>query len=482
MTDESENVCENCGSGLAIDDVDEETEETGVEEYDLLVIGSGSGLDVASVYHSRGKKVALAEPGPLGGTCLNRGCIPSKMLIHHADIIETIHDSERFHIDASVDDIAFKDIIDEVNETVGEDAESIESSIRSSDDYDLYKDEATFVDEKTVEVDGQRISADQVLIAAGTRPTIPPIDGIEDVDYMTSKEALARDEKPDHMIMIGGGYIATELAHFYKAMGTEITIIEMSEVLVGNEDREISEKFTEIASEEYDVHTELKAREVQQDGDTITVTALDKDDKEHTFEGDALMVAAGRVPNTDTLKVEEAGVETDDRGFVKTNEKLETTADDVYALGDIAGNYMFKHSANLEAQYAMWNMLLGRDEAVDYTAMPHAIFSRPEVAGVGMTEQQLDEDGRDYTVGRYEYEKTGKGMALKEDDGFVKVLADPETDEILGCHIMGPHAAKMIHEVLVAMRHGEGTVDEITDTIHIHPALNEVVQRAFKQV
>ncbi|MCJ7429154.1 MAG: dihydrolipoyl dehydrogenase [Candidatus Nanohaloarchaeota archaeon QJJ-5] len=452
------------------------------EDYDLLVIGAGSGLDVASAYHSRGKRVALVEPGPLGGTCLNRGCIPSKMLIHRADIVETIKDADRFHIDASVEDISFKDIIDEVNETVGEDAASIEQAVRESDDYDLYKAKAEFVDEKTVEVDGTRITADQVLISAGTRPLIPPVDGLEDVEYMTSKEALEREQAPGHMIIIGGGYIATELAHFYKAMGTDITIIEMSDVLVGNEDREISEKFTEIAREQFDVHTEMKATAVDQDGDTFSVTALDTEETEHTFDGDALLVAAGRVPNTDSLNVEAAGVETDDRGFIETDEKLQTSADGVYALGDIAGNYMFKHSANLEAQYAMWNMLLDRGEAVDYTAMPHAIFSRPEVAGVGMTEQQLEENGRDYRVARYDYSDTGKGMALKEEDGFVKVLADPETDEILGCHIMGPHAAKLIHEVLVAMRHGDGTVEEIADTIHIHPALNEVVQRAFNQL
>lgn len=482
MTNDTENICENCGAGLAIDDVDEDETETTAEEYDLLVIGSGSGLDVASAYHSRDKNVALVEPGPLGGTCLNRGCIPSKMLIHRADIVETIHDADKFHIDASIDDIAFADIIDEVNEAVGEDSASIERAVKQSDNYDLYRTKARFVDEKTVEVDGDQITADQVLIAAGTRPLIPPIDGLEDVDYMTSKEALSRTERPDHMLIIGGGYIATELAHFYKAMGTDITIIEMSDVLVGNEDREISEKFTDSAHDQFDVNTGFKATEVAEDGDMVTVTAVNKDDEEHIFEGDALLVAVGRVPNTDDLNVEAAGVETDDRGYLETNEQLETTADDVYALGDIAGNYMFKHSANLEAQYALWNMLLDRGEAVDYRAMPHAIFSRPEVAGVGKTEQQLEEDGMEYRVARYEYADTGKGMAIKEEDGFVKVLAAPESGEILGCHIMGPHAAKMIHEVLVAMRHGDGTVDEIADTIHIHPALNEVVQRAFKKL
>ncbi len=451
-----------------------------MKEFDAIVVGAGSGLDIASGYASNGKKVAVVEPGPLGGTCLNRGCIPSKMLIHHADVASTVKDSERFHIDAELNSVDFSSIVREVNETVSEDAEHIENAVRESDNHTLYKTEAKFVDEKVLEVDGEKITADTIFVAAGTRPLVPPIDGLESVDYLTSREALQLEEQPEDLVVIGGGYIAVELAHFYQALGTKVTIIEMSDALVSREDREVSEKFTEIASEKYDVNLGLKASRVEEVGEKLKVTAEDENGNKHSFAGDELLVAAGRVPNTDRLKVEKAGIETDERGFVETDEYLRTNIDGIYAIGDIAGNWMFKHSANLEAEHAFRNAMSGDEHPVDYTAMPHAIFSSPQVSGVGKTEQELEEEDADYAVGTYGYRKTGMGLALKEEDGFVKVLADPESREILGCHIIGPHASSIIHEVLVAMRSGSGKLDDITDTVHIHPALNEVVQRAFR--
>ncbi|MDY6789426.1 MAG: dihydrolipoyl dehydrogenase [Candidatus Nanohaloarchaea archaeon] len=452
-----------------------------MEEFDCIVLGAGSGLTVASQYANRGKQVAVVEPGPMGGTCLNRGCIPSKMLIHHADVAKTIKESEKFHIDSSFEGLDFSAITSEVSETVDEDAESIERGIKKSDNHTLYKTEGKFVDNKVIEVDEEKITADQIVIAAGTRPMVPPIEGLDEVDYITSKEALRLEEQPEELVIIGGGYIATELAHFYGSLGTDISIIEMGDSLVGREDREVSEKFTEMFSEKYDVNLGLKASKVEEEQDKIKVTAEDKEGNTKEFSGDELLVAAGRVPNTDNLKLEEnTDIETDERGFVETDRTLETGVEGVYALGDIAGNWAFKHSANLEAEYVVRNALFDQEKEPDYTAMPHAIFSDPEVSGVGKTEQELEEEGAEYSVGKYPYKKTGRGMALKE-EGFVKVLADPDGN-ILGCHIIGPHASSILHEVLVAMRHGSGKISDIKNTIHIHPALNEVVERAFRQV
>lgn len=452
-----------------------------MEEFDVIVIGAGSGLDVASAYTNRGKDVAIVEPGPLGGTCLNRGCIPSKMLIHHADIVETVEDSDKFHIDAEVNDIDFQAITEEVNDTVSEDAENIENAIEKSDKHTLYKAEASFVDEKIIEVDGEKITADLIFVAAGTRPMVPPVNGLEDVEYLTSKEALQLSEKPDELVVIGGGYIAVELAHFFDAMGTEVKILEMTDSLVGREDRDISETFTQLASEKYDVNLGLKATEVEQEDGKITVYAEDKEGNQESFSGDELLVAAGRVPNTDNLEVEEAGIETTERGFIETDEYLETSVNGVYALGDIADNWMFKHAANYEAELAFKNSLTGNKHSADYTAMPHAIFSSPQISGVGKTEQQLEDEEVEYVKAIYDYSNTGMGLALKEENGFVKVLASEE-GEILGCHMIGPDASSIIHEVLVAMKAGTGNVEDIKQTIHIHPALNEVVQRAFNQL
>ncbi|WP_414837425.1 dihydrolipoyl dehydrogenase [Candidatus Nanosalina sp. VS9-1] len=447
-----------------------------MEEYDLIVIGAGSGLDVASAFASRGKSVAVIEPGPLGGTCLNRGCIPSKMLIHRADVVKEIQNSEKFGIEASVDDIHFSEMVEEVNEEVRQDSKNIEEGIKASENHTLYRTEAEFIDNSTLEVDGEKITADKIVVAAGTRPFIPPIDGIEDVDYMTSKEALEMTEKPDDMIVVGGGYISNELAHFFEAMGIDVTILERGERLLRNEDREVSIKYTELASERFNVELETEASEVyEEDGRTIVVA----DGKE--YEADELFIAAGRVPNTDSLKVGNTDIETDESGYIEVDEYMNTSVDHIYALGDIIGKHPFKHAANKEANVALINAFVGNKKEIDYTAMPHAVFSAPQIAGVGKTEQELEEEDTEYVKASYEYEKTGMGMALKDEDGFVKVLASEE-GEILGCHIIGPHASQQIHEVLVAMKAGSGTVSDIQDTIHIHPALNEVVQRAFNQL
>jgi len=469
-----------------------------MKEFDVIVVGAGSGLSVASAYASKGKNVAVVEPGPMGGTCLNRGCIPSKMLIHRADVAETIKGSEEFGIHSEIHDIEFENIVEEINSEVSEDAENIEKGIRNSENHTLYKTEAEFVDEKVLEVGGEEITADKIFVAAGSRPLVPPIGGLEQSGYMTSSDALHLEEQPEDLVVIGGGYIACELAHFYQSLGTDVTIIEMGESLLKREDREVSEKFTEIASRKYNVELGLKASRVEKAGGKKKVVAEDKEGNKHSFAGEKLLVAAGRRPNTDKLNVEEAGIETDDRGFIETDEYLETNVEGVYALGDIAGNYMFKHSANLEAKHAYRNAVSGNQYPVDYTAMPHAVFSSPQISGVGKTEQELEDADcscgesacssnsekcceEEFFKATYDYSDTGMGGALKEKHGFVKVLASPE-GEILGCHIIGPDASSIIHEVLVAMKAGTGKVSDIKDTIHIHPALNEVVQRAFNQL
>jgi len=465
-----------------------------MEKFDFLVIGSGSGLEVANVAANQGESVAVVEKGPLGGTCLNRGCIPSKHLLYHADVLETIERADEFHIDATVAGVAFADIVREVNEEVAADADSIRNGLRSSSQHELFEGEGRFVDERTVEIsggadDGTRIRAETVLIAAGTRPSIPPIDGIETVDYLTSTEALQLEERPDHLLIVGGGYIAAELAHFFGTFGTEVTIIGRRPNLLPNADEEVAAAFTERYADKFTVHTGHAATVASQEGDTVTVEArpyeyaedggsgIVEDADPVTVTGDKLLVAAGRRPNTDTLNLDATGVGTDEGGFVETDEHLETAVDGIWALGDIVGEYLLKHSANHEARAVARN-IFGSDPApVDYTAMPFAVFAAPEVAGVGATESELREAGREYATNTYRYDDTARGNAMQA-DGFVKALIDLE-GEILGCQIVGPDASTLIQEVVVAMKSGSGTVRDIRESIHIHPALPEVVQRAF---
>ncbi|RCU44345.1 dihydrolipoyl dehydrogenase [Haloplanus salinus] len=463
-----------------------------MDEFDFLVIGSGSGLDVANVAANQGQSVAVIEKGPLGGTCLNRGCIPSKLLLYHADVLETIERAGEFHIDARVEDIGFADIVREVNEEVEADAESIRQGLRSSSQHSLFEGEGRFVDDHTVEVvdgedDGARLRAETILIAAGSRPAIPSIGGIDDVEYLTSTEALQLETPPDHLVIVGGGYIAAELGHFFGTFGSDVTIIGRRPNLLPEADDEVAESFTERYADRFTVHTGHTATAVSESDGTVSVEArpyeygddggIVDDDTSVTVTGDELLIAAGRVSNADTLNLDATGVETDEQGFVETDEYLRTAADGVWALGDIVGEYLLKHNANHEARTVARNIFGSDLEAVDYSAMPFAVFASPEVAGVGASESDLRAEGRDYATNTYRYEETARGDAMKA-EGFVKVLIDLD-GEILGCHIIGPDASTLVQEVVGAMTAGSGTVQDIRESIHIHPALPEVVQRAF---
>jgi dihydrolipoamide dehydrogenase len=463
-----------------------------METFDFLVVGSGSGLDVANVAANQGQSVAIVEKGPLGGTCLNRGCIPSKLLLYHADVLETVERAGEFNIDVTVDSVDFADIVREVNEEVSGDAEGIRRGLESSSQHALFDGEARFVDERTLEIsggenDGTRLRAETILLAAGSRPAIPPIDGIESVDYLTSTEALQLEAPPDHLVVVGGGYIAAELGHFFETFGSDVTIIGRRPELLPQTDPEIAAWFTDQYRDRLTVHAGHEVTSVTEDDGSTTVEArpyeygedggpVDEADPV-TVTGDELLVAAGRQSNADTLNLDATGVETDDCGFVETDEYLQTDAEGVWALGDIVGEYLLKHNANHEARTAARNIFGEELHAVDYTAMPYAVFAAPEVAGVGATEDELQAAGREYATNTHEYGDTARGDAMKT-NGLVKVLIDLE-GEILGCHIVGPQASTLIQEVVVAMKSGSGTVRDIRESVHIHPALPEVIDRAF---
>ncbi|KZN26480.1 dihydrolipoamide dehydrogenase [Haladaptatus sp. R4] len=452
-----------------------------MDDYDIVVIGGGTGNKVALAAADRGESVALIERGPLGGTCVNRGCNPSKTLIHRADVAETVRHAGEFGIDADLDRIDFPRIVHEVTEMIDGKSDELRRAIEERETITLYRDEAKFVGERTLRVGDEEIRGEKVVVAVGARPAIPPIDGLDDVDYLTSTDALRLDRRPDRLVVIGGGYIAAELGYFYEALGTAVTIIGRSDVLVPSEDREVAETFTEIARRRHTVHVGYEATAVTQADGRVTVTATSDDGEPIAVTADELLVATGRRPNTDRLAPEKAGIDLDDRGYVETDEYLETSAENVWAHGDCIRPYHFKHAADHEAKYVVKNALDGKGEAVDYAGIGHAIFTSPQVAGTGKTEEELDEAGQEYAVGRCAYRDTVMGNALRDRDGFVKVLAAPD-GEILGCHIVGPDASTLIHEVLLALASGSGTVDDVTGTIHIHPALSKVVLKAFRDV
>jgi mycothione reductase len=459
------------------------------EKFDLIVIGSGSGLDVANAAASQhGLKVAIIEKDKMGGTCLNRGCIPSKLLIHSADVAEVIKNAGIFGIKVDGFSVDFEKIIERVNTITDSHSAAIRKSYENSDNPKLFAKECRFVGKKMIALGGTNvndeviITAENILIASGTRPKIPKIKGLQESGYITSDESLRLKRQPRSLTFIGGGYITCELAHFYGSLGTEINIVQIEEVLIPKEDKEISQKFTEVFSKKYNVYLGYNVELVFKDDSNIFhIVAKNKfSGKMLELNSEQLLIAVGREPTSDSLDIIKTDVKLDENGFVLVDRYLETNIKGIFALGDAVGRYQFKHNANNEARYAYHNMLVPdtKKVPVDYTAMPHAIFSSPQVAGVGFTEQQLSIKGIDYQKSIYPYIMTGMGEAIQDRDGFVKFLVSSNDKKILGCHIIGTDASTLIHEVLVAMKAGDGTVQNITKTIHIHPALSEVIARA----
>ncbi|AIF84246.1 pyruvate/2-oxoglutarate dehydrogenase complex, dihydrolipoamide dehydrogenase component [Candidatus Nitrososphaera evergladensis SR1] len=453
-----------------------------VEKFDLIVVGSGAGLDVANAAAQSRLKVALVEKSKMGGTCLNRGCIPSKLLIHSADVAQTIRTAEQFGIRVEKFSVDFEKIIRRTNGIIDSESDGIRSALSEIDNPRLFPVECRFVGKKEILVGQDHIiTAERILLASGTRPMIPKIAGLEKGVYITSDEALRLEKQPRVLTIIGGGYIAAELAHFFGSLGTKINIIQKSDMLLTREDEEVSHKFTEILSKKYNVYLGFDTQLITRRNDKIIVSAKrSKTGEDIEIESDQLLLATGRVPNSDTLALDLAGVGTDSRGYIIVDEFLETNVKGIFALGDAVGKYQFRHSANLEAQYAFNNIISHPDKKipVNYTAMPHAIFSSPQVAAAGYTEQELREKGAKYSKSVYPYAQTAMGEAIEDNDGFVKFLVDKNDGKILGCHILGTDASILIHEVLVSMRAGSGTIGDIQRTVHIHPALSEVVSRA----
>jgi mycothione reductase len=468
-----------------------------LQKFDLIVIGGGSGLDIANAaaFHNR-LKVAIIEKDRLGGTCLNRGCIPSKLLIHSADVIETIKRADLFGINVKEFSIDYKKIVSRVNEITDSESDEIKKNLLEIENPKFFAKECRFVGEKKIAFykengdidDGDNvITAEKILIATGTRPSIPAnIKGLEKSGFITSDEALRLKEKPDVITFIGGGYITCELAHFFGSLGTKINIIQRNKLLISKEDREISKKFTDIFNNKYSVYLNYNPESVSKFKDDnkgiemFKVIAKNFDNGEIIeIDSDQLIVATGRSPNTLSLNLEKTKVKVNENGFIIVDENLETTMTGIFALGDVVGKYLFKHNANLEAKYAYRNIIhYDKKLPVDYTAMPHAIFSSPQVASVGLTEKELKEKGIKYKKSKYLYINTGMGQAIEDNDGFVKFLVDNKSRKILGCHIIGTDASTLIHEVLVVMKYGDGTIDNISNTVHIHPALSEVIARA----
>jgi len=451
-----------------------------MEKFDVLVIGSGSGMLIVPVAVGSGLKTAVVENGPMGGTCLNRGCVPSKMLIYPADVVSTIKEAQRLVVNATVNSIDFQNIMSRMRTLVNGDSSAQASAVQATSGLTWFKETGKFTSDYTMQVGEHAITAERIFIVSGARPSVPPIKGIEQVNYLTSDTVLQLETPPKNILIIGGGYIGVEYGHFFSGIGVKTTVIQRPFRLLPEEEPEISDLLKRELEQRITIYAGFEVVSAKQEGTVKTVVARNREDGSFKdFSAEALMVAAGRVPNSDLLKPEKTGVKLDERGYIKVNEYLETSKRNIWAFGDAIGKEMFKHVANYEASVAWHNAVHEHKVAVDYSAAPHAVFTHPQVASVGLKEAEAKKQGYKILVGKAFYKDTAMGGAMGEPEGFVKVVVERETGKLLGGHIIGAEASVLIQEITNAMVTESKSYAPIMRAMHIHPALSEVVQNAF---
>lgn len=455
----------------------------GVKTYDLIAVGTGSATNLIDPFLRKNPdaRVAIIDKDKPGGICLTRGCIPTKLLTTVADLVRAIERAGEFGIDARIDEVSFERIMARMHAHIDPDIESIGQGLSNHPQIDYFRTAAEFVAPYTLKVGGNRIQSKLFFLCAGSRPIIPTIDGIDKVPYHTTDTILDIKKRPSRLLIVGGGYIAAEFGHFFSAVGSTVTVIGRNAKFLPDEDPDVSALAAVELRKRLDLRTNQEAIRATQRGAEIELTTRDRSTgNESTVRGDLLLIAAGRTSNGNVLKPEAGGIETHGDGWIRVNDYLETNQPGIWAFGDCIGRYQFKHSANYESGIVFQNALFGGRVVPDYHSVPHAVFTDPEIAGVGMTEPEARAayPVNDLLVGRYRYEDTAKGQALNVQDMFVKVIAHAGTRKILGAHIIGPQASVLVQEIVNVMNVPGGTFDAVTSHMHIHPALSEVVERA----
>ncbi|HUI45865.1 MAG TPA: dihydrolipoyl dehydrogenase [Nitrospirota bacterium] len=452
-----------------------------MKEYDIIVVGSGSGTNLIDDALEHNKTVALVDKGPVGGTCLNVGCIPTKLIIFPADRIMEIREAEKFGITAEIMKIDFAAIMARMRASVKQGHDHIQEALAKAENFDFYFGEAHFTGAYTLQVNDKEIRGKTLFLASGARPYIPSIKGIESSEYLTNETALQLTEKPESLVIIGGGYIAVEFAHFFDAVGTKVTILQRNSRLVPEEEPEVSKLLKAALSRRMTIYTDTEAIEIRQTGKVTTVVAKErKTGKQREITARHVLIAAGRKSNADALMVGNTGVKTNEKGYIIVDEFFETTKKNIWAFGDAIGKKMFRHAANHEVELVWHNAVHGKKSRMNYLTVPHAVFSWPEIASVGLTQEQAATmvGLKDLLVGVAMYSDVARGEAMMETEGFVKAIVHRKTAKILGFHIIGPQASILIQEVVNAMA-ADGNIWSLAKGIHIHPALSEVILKAF---
>jgi mycothione reductase len=453
-----------------------------MKDFDVILVGTGSGMNIVSAMQEQNPelKIAIIDKDEPGGICLTRGCIPSKLLLYPADIVRTVQGAARFGIEAPIKDVHFDKVMERMAKTISADIEAIRHGLSNAPNVTYYHSAAEFIGPYTMKVGSDTIKAPMILLCIGSRPMIPPIKGLDKTGYHTSDTVLGLRRLPSAVGIIGGGYVAAEYGHFFASMGSRVTILGRRPQFLPQEDPEISEIARTEMSKSMTILTNTQVVEVDHSMlGKKTIIGIDRTTgQKFTVPVEEVLVATGRTSNADILHPERSGILVDQSGWITTDERLETAAPGIWAFGDAGGKYMFKHVANYESAVVYRNAVGKKNEAADYHAVPHAVFTHPEIASVGMCESEAVQTiGKDkLLLGRARFEDTARGMAMNA-TGLVKVVAKMENETIIGAHIIGPEASVLIQE-LVTLMYAGGNARAITNGMHIHPALSEVVERA----
>ena len=449
-----------------------------MKEYGLIVIGTGAGMNVVDVALQRGLRVAIVEEGPLGGTCLNRGCIPSKVLVHAADSIREAEAAARAGVSLRLEKVDFALLKKRMWDIVLTGRHELEQGVKRVPGLDLYPIKGSFVSDYTMQVGNETIKASRIVIASGARAQIPPVPGLDGVKYHTYRTVFDIEEQPESIVILGGGYIGCEFAHFFSAIGTKVTLVGRNPALLPHEEPETSALVRKRLSAHVEVHTGAETLRVEGREGRIAVAVKDPQTGEKTVEAQHLLVATGVRSNSDWVMPEKTGVKTDDKGWIQTNQFLETTKPNIYALGDALGRNMYRHTANYQASVVRYNLFSEKRATVDLHAVPHAVFTDPQVGQVGMTEEEA-KAGRKVMVGFARYYDTAMGYAYADEEAFVKVIVEHPSRRILGATVVVPQASIMVQQVVNLMNAEAQTYMPLARAQIIHPTLTEALASAF---
>lgn len=458
-----------------------------MQHYDLTIIGTGSGNSIPDPgFDARygDMRIALCEQGTFGGTCLNVGCIPTKMFVYAAEVAHTVRTSARYGIDAHIDGVRWPDIVDRVFGRIDPIAAGGEAYKRGLSNIDVYSHHTRFTGVRDGRYllrteGGDEFSSDQVVIAAGSRATVPPAIHDCGVAYHTSDTIMRIEELPEHLVIVGGGFVAAEFAHVFSALGVRVTVVVRGPGMLTHCDETICHRFTALAKQKWDLRTHVNVTGARTEAGR---TVLELDDGSE-IDTDVLLVATGRIPNGDLLDAQTAGVAVED-GSVVVDEYQRTTARGVFALGDVSSPFQLKHVANHEMRVTRHNLLQDWDDtaamvASDHRFVPSAVFTEPQMAMVGLTESEARDAGLDIVVKVQNYGDTAYGWAMEDTVGVAKLIGERGTGRILGAHILGYQASSIIQPLIQAMSLGQTAEEVATKQYWIHPALPEVIENAL---